>query len=496
MARAIAFALLVVPALLVGQSVSDTVGFTDRDRQVYATSLRYVVNDTLRGTHAVWKDGFGDIRYNFCPRDSTWRWPDGTVINEYPRNLGCLDVDITNGAAVVSTDFLTRGVAQTAYLEDTLPGQAGFVERYTGAGFRHNLISTTNYGWPKFLASRNDTVFFSSGFSYRRLDLVGPFPAYSLASSKKTGRFGCIWAATDGPRAGRLFLQETPNNGQSWYPVVPLSDSLRSRTTLNRNLLGAAAYYDSIRLYLVAGFHDGSNPSRSELWLYSKYDSPPWYPVHRFELPETVRVGDNALAAGRPTIAFNPRSAELYVAWEQFDPDNIEPLTGLARADVWAARSTDRGRTWGEPVRLTAPDQSSKRFPFLAEVACDTLELLYFADQVAGFWEQGQGPPTRNPVIRLRFPASGLPASGIAQQPVPFVPSCRVVPAASRHGFEVITPSPVEVRVVDVTGRCLARLRVPAGRTGIPANLPPGLYLVRLQPRNGPAATARFIRLP
>ncbi|MEO0050836.1 MAG: hypothetical protein ABIK42_06815, partial [candidate division WOR-3 bacterium] len=103
----------------------------------------------------------------------------------------------------------------------------------------------------------------------------------------------------------------------------------------------------------------------------------------------------------------------LYCVWEQFDPQNIDPRTNIARADIWAAASFDNGRTWTEPLRLTQPDEASKRFPYLAEVVDDTLHILYFADQEAGSWELGEGERRLNPVIYLRVPADIFIGQGI-----------------------------------------------------------------------------------
>ena len=465
----------------------DTVGFADRDRQVYGPAVRYLVNDTLRGVHAMWKDGYSDIRYNFRPRNSAWRWQDGIVINPYPRNLGCMDVDLASGQAVVGTDFLFRGEPQTSYFRDTTEAGGLFEERHTGSGFRHNLVSIARYSSPKFLSIRNDTLFYRGGFSQRRLGHIGPFPGYSLASSKKSGRFGCIWAMTDGSHRGTLYLQETPNNGQSWYPIVNLSDSMNS--ALDRCLLGGWAYYDSIRLHLVAGFHDGDNPNSSQIWHYAKYDSPPWCLVHQASLPETVDIGDKALAAGRPSIGFDLHSGDYYVAWEQFDPQNIEPTTGLARADIWAARSQDSGRTWSPAIRLTEPDETSKRFPFLAESVLDTLHVLYFADRIAGFWEQGQGEQTDNTVVHMRIPTSHF-SSGIGSPGTgPAKPAVRVQPSLSNQGFVLTARPGTRIQVRDATGRRVCVITAGSEPTPWGRNLPPGVYYLSVAGQLGTNAT-------
>ncbi len=460
------------------QLITDTAGFTARDRQVYGPAIRYIVNDTMRGIHIVWKTGYGNILYNFCPCDSTWRWENGVIVNEYPRNLGCLGIDITTGQALIGTDYLSRGIPQATYFSNSTSGNGVFVESRIAPGYRHVLAATSRYGWPRFAALRNDSLFFLSPWSYRFLEPVGPFPSHNLASSKQCGRFGYIFSKTSGSGKGNLFLKETPNNGANWYTTVNLSDSVPS--DFNRSLLGGCAIYDSIRLHLVVGFYDGARRNQSQIWHYAKYDSPPWHLVHQFVLPDSVNIGDCALAAGRPSIGRNPHNGEYYIVWEQFNQHNIDHMTGLCRADIWASRSCNNGKTWGEPVRLTQPDETSKRFPFLAEVADDTLHIIYFADQVAGFWEQNQGPRTINPVIHLRVASDFLPA-GIAQskQTGNIYPDFRIVPTISNSSFMIYTQSTIRLQVFNNSGRMVANLVAtkPVFRWN-PA-LQPGVYFIR-----------------
>ncbi|MEO0082560.1 MAG: T9SS type A sorting domain-containing protein [candidate division WOR-3 bacterium] len=477
-----------------GQTLYDTVGFTDRDRQVYGPALRYIVNDTLRGVHVVWKGGFGDIYYNFRARDSSWRWAGGTVINLFPRNLGCLAVDRATGRAVIGTDYLFRNESQTSYFQDSAAGQARFRERDVISGFR-GLVPASSYYVTLFAGERNDTLFGLSLFTFQRIGRVGSFPGYSVAGARNSARFCYVWTSTDGPDCGTLYIKETPNNGANWYANVNLSDSAPGPFRYSR--FGGSAVYDSIRLYLVTAFYDGLRPNHSEIWLYAKYDTPPWTRIHEFGLPDSVRIGDHALACCRPTIAQNPRNSELFVVWEQFDPGNVDPLTGLCRADVWAARSGDSGRTWGRPVRLTRPDQCSKRFPFLAEVADDTLRIICFADSVAGFWEQGQGPRTRNPVLYLRFPTDQLP-TGLAEDKrdtVELSSSSHVVQSVVVNSFAVRCPGQALVQVFDPAGRMVRSQRVWRTASDIGWNLNAGVYFVRVVSDNGSPQTSRVAKV-
>lgn len=489
-------AFLAILASAKPQILIDTIGYTDRDLQVYGPATRYMVNDLHRGLHAVWKDSLGAIRYNFRPRGSDWQWSAGTRVNPYARNLGSMDVDTTRGIAIVSTDFVSRGSSRLSYFADSSAGSGAFAERVIGAGYRHCLVATSRFGYAKFLASRNDSLFFHSSFYGSYLGDVGPFPAYGLSASKHTGRFCFLWSGFQGSDRGTLYLKESPNNGANWFGTVSLSASVP--TARNRCMLAGAAVYDSISLHVVAGFFDGRHPGRSALWHYSKYDSPPWHIVHEYSLPESTLIGDNALAACRPSIGHNPATDDYFVVWEQFDALNVDPSTGLSRADIWASRSTDLGRSWGPPVRLTGPDQTSKRFPYLAEAVDDTLHIICFADHAAGFWERSQGPQTLNEVLHIRMPAASLPV-GIDQSmaPGPSGQTPFVWPTFSRSSFTLRTTEPADVSVFDNTGRRVCRFKA-VGRSVFGSELKPGVYCIRTATKGNLALSARLrlVKLP
>lgn len=499
-ARVLWLCLTVVsPAL--GQVAVDTIGWTDRDRQMYGPSVRFICNDTVYGIHIVWKFGYGGIRYNFRPHYEGWRWPGGKVVNQYPRNLGCLDVDITSGKALISADYTSRCSTHISYFIEETWGSGSFSEIHVASGYQHALVAAARYGWAKFAALHGDSLCHRTTYSLEYLGRIGPFPSHSVTAAKKSSRFAYIWSATDGPDQKTLYLKETPNNGASWYATVDLSDSVPGPWV--RTMLGGSAVYDSIRLHVVTALHDGGDVNSSQIWHYSKSDSPPWSLVHEVRLAPSIELGDQALAAGRPTIGRNPRSGDYFAVWEQFDPENIDPVTSLSRADIWAARSCDCGRTWGEPVRLTRPDASTKRFPFLAELVDDTLRLVCFGDQVAGFWEQGQGPQTQNPVLYVRVPSDLLP-TGLAEG----VTRCgfgrlSITPTVSRQAFTLSTDTPLRLVLFDQSGRKALELRTEAGTAEWGQTLRPGIYFARASPdpgAGGPAgsrcAVYRVVKLP
>jgi hypothetical protein len=498
-------ALLALVAVARAQIVAETIGFTTRDHQMYGPAVRYIAFDSLSGTHAVWKDGYGSIRYNFRPRSDGWRWPSGMVVNVDPRTLGSMDINVSQGSAMIAADHLHHDTHILTRLADTGPGTGDFVEEEVGADCRYTLVGAANFGFYKFAVLSDDSLFYRAYFAVIPIGHVGAFPAFNLAVSKQSGRYGFIWAETEGPDRGTLFLKETPNNGQNWFETSRLSDSVPS--PLSRSLLAGCGTYDTIRIHLLADFYDGSDVLHSQIWHYAKYPAPSWHIVHDYTCPSGTRLGDDALAADRPSIGMNRALGELYAVWEQFDPDNVDPATGLCRADIWAARTIDSSYNWGPALRLTRPDSTSKRFPFLSEVVNDTLHIIYFADRVAGFSEQGQGPQTTNAVTYLRVPVNMLP-TGVAEGTAPPVreltldarpnPFRRTTTIRLCDSSFILHPSSFIVRVFDAAGRLVQSTSLDPQfplSVSFGGSVRPGIYFATVG--TGPhAPTCRIVKTP
>ncbi len=499
-----AMALLTLVAVTQAQIIAETIGFTSRDRQMYGPAVRYIAFDSLSGTHAVWKDGYGLIRYNFRPRDGGWRWAGGMVVNSEPRTLGSMDINVRYNSAMISANHLFGNTHLLTRFVDSTSGMGDFHEQRVGGDHRFTLVGAANFGFYKFAALSGDTLVYRAPPGAFPLGHVGAFPAFNLAVSKQSGRYGFIWAETEGPDRGDLFLRETPNNGQNWFETSRLSDSVPS--PLSRSLLSGCGTYDTIRIHLLTDLYDGTDVTHSQIWHYSRYPSPYWRLVHEYSCPTGTQLGDVALAADRPSIGMNRDLGELYAVWEQFNPDNVDPITGLCRADIWAARTSGAAHNWSPAMRLTQPDSTSKRFPFLSEVVNDTLHIIYFADQVAGFSEQGQGPQTTNAVVYLRVPVDLLPA-GITEsralaaaspvldaRPNPFRGTTTIRLSGSPF---IPPPSALPVRVYDATGllvHSLSAVRAPSFRLDL-QSMPTGVYFVKVG--TGPnAASCRIVKTP
>lgn len=387
----------------------ETAGYTMRDRQVYGPALLRIYNDTLYGIHIVWKDEPSRATYNFKSYTTgSFKWQNGTNIFTERVTLGNFDVNPRNHCVQVVGNFFDNNQYVPVFAEDSMPGNGNFKEAIQPAGFKWNVLATTVNGFARFFCQREDTLYYRSLWDGRRIGYFGPFPTHNITASRDTNKIAAIWTATIPPFEGVMFFRYSRNGGDWWYDTLAISRSIPSE--FQNTFLGGYCLYDSQRkIHIVANTYNGSNLYQVELWHCLKDSPPAWSRICSVGTSHPYPIGYDALYAGRPSIGLNPGTSDLFVVWEQFDSLNYEPLTGLARAEIWASRSTDNGRTWGEPICLTIPDNTSKRFPCLAPVVNDTLHLTYLVDSIAGFWEMNQGPRTTNSIIYHRVPANSIP---------------------------------------------------------------------------------------
>jgi len=168
------------------------------------------------------------------------------------------------------------------------------------------------------------------------------------------------------------------------------------------------------------------------------------------------------------------RSGNLFVAWEQFDSANVEPLTGYLRAGVWMTASDDNGATWYAAVRVTPEDTISHRFPCIADwITHDDFPVLYLADPIAGFYVQGEHPGVNCMVICAHV--SDDPGIAVQESPgLNATGALRMWPNPAGRTLHVAGGQ--RLVLLDVAGR--KRMKLHDGPNTLVA-LPTGVYVVR-----------------
>ncbi|HDQ99780.1 MAG TPA: hypothetical protein ENN51_05810 [candidate division WOR-3 bacterium] len=500
----------------------DTVGGTTYDCQSFGPAYRMLVNSPDHGVHVVWMHSAAEytsypdrnMRYNFydyATREWNWLDPDsfmlsGTNVFRTRAGYGNLDADPNTGVALVSAH---TGIPLHPVLgRDLMPGGGAFE-------YCHGSTNASWYQWPKVSVGANSEVHVvlgdATGFRmfYSKVEpwcefptptaMTEPqpdpmFPNYNISASRFNGNTVLTWVYDYGGYPLPGFYRESASGGRSWSAPqnLPWPPAFSADTVPSFLGTGFYPYYDrqnrlhvvSPVLPIVAGM---TIPNRLELWHWCRENSPPWTRIIRIEEP---RMTD--LPANRPSIG-EDRAGGLHVVWEQFNPENVEPQTGLPRGDIWWARDDySNGARWGEPVRLTEPDETSKRYPVVIDyMSEDTLRVCYMADHVAGTAsDPNGGAVTENPLLVQHIPIAVPAVSEPGRTPLRQTAGPAVIRgvlnlSGAGHnpillGESGLCPKPAQL--LNASGRKVMDLQ--PGENDV-RHLSPGAYFIRYQSEFG-----------
>jgi len=519
------------PVLPIGRL--DTIGGTTYDWQNGGPAVRMLCNAPDHGIHALWmysasdQSAFPDRnnRHNFYDyATNTWNWIDpdhmqsGVSVFSVRSGYGNLACDPVSQVALVGAHsgspigfMVGRDIAPGAGIFEYCDGPDGWLWPVIDAGqnrWIHAAViddatrdqlwysrCTTWCQWspPVRVAAGSDPM----------------FPSHNITASKVSRKVCLTWVVVESGRYPAYYSVST-DGGNTWPPPTQLPwPPAFSGDTLPAFHLGVFPFYDrQDQLHIAAEVMPfvGGNAYiiPTEIWHWSPENTPQWAEVHRAGCaPEHLKapVGYNAIYAGRPSLC-EDLNGGLYVAWEQFDSSNVEPgPPEYLRADIWYAQDNcDNGASWQAGIRITDPDQTSKRFPCAIDLlARDTLCVIYMQDLVAGFFVQSEGPATDNPIIVQFVPVT---VSGVKSDPEPRPggPAFTIAPNPAngqvRLQFNQPLPGPAEVRVFDSSGRQVFFTRLLDHLTTgpLPLALPRGAYLVRLTTSSGTASAKLVVQ--
>ncbi len=533
----------------------DTVGGTTYDWQVNGPSDQYICVDQLYGVHVTWMystqtSGHTDrgMRYNFYDFTAgSWNFIDPTNFMNSGVNavglrsgFGNLDVNPISGVAYISSHVAPSNI-NPIVVRDAAPGAGIFTGcdgSPTADGYQWPSISLTHSEqihaglgdaattFGIFESDVNPWCTWSTPVAFEDTAPVPGFPTYIATGSKTSAKAVISWeyANASGPSDG--YYRQTTDDGVTWDPVVPIplppAYTPGSETTASFDIAGIYPFLDdNDNLHVVANMMPMIGGTGYimpvEIWHWFQ-PTGLWSKVARHECDSTHLmggVGYNSLYAGRPTLCEGAGN-EFICVWECCDSMNVEPQTGLMRADIYAAHSIDNGSTWGPFVRLTDPDSTSKRFPSVAtRMWSDTFFVRYEDDLCAGFGiaPYAQGPITNNPIIVQRAHWPIFHAISESSKPRPDAPvavSCSAHPSPFRGSATIRYDLPksgnVRLSVCDVLGRTVRMLvnetKVPGrysagwdGRDEQGRTLPAGIYFCALE-AEGRRLSRKLVLLP
>ena len=497
----------------------DTVGGSTYDLQANGPAARTIAYDPSHGIHVAWTastDAGGafpnrHVRYNFFnPAGSPpgWSYSSGPNFMNWGTSVlaarswfGNLDVNPASHCAYFGCH---RGdTCRATVLRQTSPGAASFQSATGPVNLPWPIIGLSSTQRVHVAATLDEGINNRTRLYYARVDPWGtwstpaalygtaPFPGFpncGLAAGRTGRKVAAVWSVTIPPREVG-YIRTSADDGATWSAAAQLTFPATfhpgSETVPSFSVGSLYPFYDSRdTLHIVAalnpvccrGVDTFAYVVPAEVWHWSVATG--WTLVCRSGCDPAHlagAVGYNAVFADRPTIGQGGPN-EFVCIWEEFDSTNVEPTTGQLRADIFGARSTDGGATWGSKTRLTEPDQSSKRFPCVAgAMKGDSCLVTYIVDLVAGSAVLGQGTASNNPVVVQRLPKTSLfvPVAG------PDVAATAILaPAGTQSYGAAVTPACSVYNNGNTVAAYAVRMRIGAGydSTAIVTGHLPGTY--------------------
>lgn len=518
----------------------DTIGGATYDWQFNGPVYRMLVNSPEHGLHAGWmfsatEDPWPDrnMRYNYFDYEAgEWNWLDpdymasGVSVYVARAGFGHLDADPVEGVAIFTAHLTSSsGTLMPVLAKDMAPGTGIF-------DYAPGEPNCDGYQWPPISIDGQQTVHCAlidgatqDQLYYTRVQnwpnwqtpvsIVGSqpdpmFPDHNIAASKVSEKVCVVWVYSEGAPYDPAYYRVSEDGGENWSEPIELTPppAYSGDTVTSFHITSLFPWYDDQdRLHIVAGVIPSVRETLyiipAEIWHWCPDNTPQWSKVHRAgcdPMNLQASVGYNAAYACRPSIG-QDRDGNLYVAWEQFDSSNVEPVTSLLRADIFAAASTDGGNTWLSAVKLTEAGTASCRFPSVADQMVDLegrryMPVIYEIDQQAGFIVQSQGNSTNNPFVVQWVPVESLGvAYGVAEgakTPVRLELTANPNPFSGKTVISYALPQSGEVNLTlfDAAGRPVQTLFTgyrPAGRYAFNLNdskLAAGIYFYTLTTGN------------
>jgi hypothetical protein len=536
------------PKALIG--TIDTIGGTTYDWWANGPMYRMIVNaGPTYGVHAVWMRSAATTGQDFTDRNMfynyydfasrAWNWLDvdfmasGVGVFNKRAGYGSVDADPASGIAIVGGHvFVDSPNIRPWVARDAAPG-AGIFE----------YADSMDLGicqWPPISVSQNGTINIfpmtaTYDMSYSNI-APGNWPTFStpvtgilpnpgfsnhnIAASKVSNKVSLVWEiSTNTPEDA--YQMNSTDGGITWDSPSNLVPPVAygGDTATSYYITSLFPWYDRqdkfhVVCNLMPYVNDTGYIIPSQIWHYCPDNDPQWSRIHTASVDPANYVHpitSNATLACRPSIGQDD-DGNLFVAWEQFDTLNYEPTTSRARADIFAARSTNNGQTWGSALKLTDAGSYSMRFPSVIDLAVeggsdpDTIYIVYEIDSVSGFYVAAgtlpsEGPASGNPVVVQKVPVQ-FPAVAEQKGVKPAMMDAVAWPNPFRGRTQISYALPNAGRVVlevfDLAGRPVAKLAdgfKSAGRysaTLSAKGLAPGVYVARLS-SGGRCATRKLV---
>ena len=450
----------------------------------------------------------------------------------------------SDGRAVIASHTAPTGlVLGTGVFVDALPG-FGIFDSFNAPRAPIECI------WPRLGVTTNDRVVFwgssntagdnPQGNSYNTLNPANAtfgFAQNQLVTTDIAGEIRGVIATSPGGKVAialingfdppptndfgnnNIVVRESTDGGATFGPPVNVTNYPSDTTNVRPGFwLGITGVYINEELHLAWNEVLDQDPTdtgisyffvdlRIKHWAASVNNGTPttaarWDSVH---FGTVSSQGTNHLQIDYPSLGVDANGvlSLAFTAFSGDDSSNIDAVSGINYADIWAVSSANNGLQWGEPLNLTNSPEDDDRYPYLSPWNdAGKINVLYMSDPVAGSFAFGDAAPTSTPdflFLKVNHPSTdpydfytgvedrtpSVPAGYSLGQnyPNPFNPSTSIE-------FTLGNAGPAKLSIYNALGHEVATLvndKLAAGKHSFTWNAqgaPSGVYFYKLEAAN------------
>lgn len=205
-------------------------------------------------------------------------------------------------------------------------------------------------------------------------------------TSPYQGNLYVAWTNFGGPEDSEIAISRSTDNGATWSTSVAVS-----------NAVNAGSHNQGVNLstgpngevYAIWGVYDGWPTDESAIGMAVSMDGgASWEPSVRIidnirgirttETSKNMRV--NSFPSAAVDCSNGPDAGAIYVAWSNIGVPGVNTGNDM---DVYVIKSSDKGETWGDPIRVNqdpAGEGKQHYFPWITVDASNGIVSLVFYD--------------------------------------------------------------------------------------------------------------------
>ncbi len=207
-------------------------------------------------------------------------------------------------------------------------------------------------------------------------------------TSPYEGHLYDAWTNFGGSNDAEIEISRSTNQGLAWSPAVNISSNVNAGS---HNQGVNIQTGPNGEVYVIWAIYDGFPQDEKAIGMAKSLDGgATWLPatrvINNIRGIRSTTTSKNMRVNGFPTMAVDissgSNSGAIYVTWTNIGTPGINTGSDM---DIYMAKSTDQGATWGTPIRVNQDPAGLGKQHFFPWITCDAtngnLSVIYYDDR-------------------------------------------------------------------------------------------------------------------